>query len=256
MRKLFFLAVAVAVLGIVAFRPPHLIIGSRQENELSFLQRVLAASGAGLEEWKIESWAEAESRYLGPDELGQRVRSSVQTVTGAAPAAAPRYFEDEFFRSCSLSSEGSSGLKVEVLAQSLPARPEAGVSTAESYLLITVQGNADLSMDEYLVRVKDAYRKRGLSPRFSYQLAGALPGRMDSAEREQKVVEVLTAAGCKDISFITDGETTSGTGYSEHLSESIPLGQKRVNLNVALRYHESEGVTYVYLGSPLLGGEY
>jgi Protein of unknown function (DUF1779). len=46
------------------------------------------------------------------------------------------------------------------------------------------------------------------------------------------------------------------TGYSEKLGEYIELGNEKINLNLAMRYSDSDGKTYLWLGTPVITTDY
>jgi hypothetical protein len=46
------------------------------------------------------------------------------------------------------------------------------------------------------------------------------------------------------------------TGFSPELPEGIVAGDRRINVNMAVRYSPGDNRTYVVIGSPVIAGEY
>jgi hypothetical protein len=64
------------------------------------------------------------------------------------------------------------------------------------------------------------------------------------------------ALGASIIDTLIQPGFASITGFSPILPDSLTVGDKRINLNMAMRYSPYDNRTYVIVASPVIPGEY
>ncbi|MBC7326134.1 MAG: YwmB family TATA-box binding protein, partial [Moorella sp. (in: Bacteria)] len=129
----------------------------------------------------------------------------------------------------------------------------------ETYLLVNLESRLPGGAREVQAwekRIRAAFRPWQVDPHLSYSLVGFIPGRLAAGERQQRARVVLDALEARQVEGVEDEEMYSVSAYSSLLPHHLEVAGRRINTNVALRYHATDDRTYLHLGFPLLGGEY
>lgn len=129
----------------------------------------------------------------------------------------------------------------------------------ETYLLIGLEGNAKHNYKQMMYwhrQIRSVFKSWQAEPRISYCLIGTIKGKLSSTEKREEATKILAALEAERIEGVDEGDYLSISAYSSKIPDYLEVGEKKVNVNVALRYHSTDDKTYLHLGSPLLGGEY
>lgn len=113
---------------------------------------------------------------------------------------------------------------------------------------------------ENINNIKDSITKgfKGINviPTFSYLIQGKILKNMGADEMKIKAREILLMCGCVNIGGINDRNLVSYVGFSPLIQEKIKDYKNYTNLNLALRNIKEEGITYFWMGSPVIATEY
>lgn len=93
-------------------------------------------------------------------------------------------------------------------------------------------------------------------PSFCSLIQGRYNGKLEKIERENIALKLLLSQGVLGIDGISDERITSFSGYAPDIEGYVNCIGKKINLNIALRYSSTNGCTYIWIGSPLILGEY
>jgi len=63
-------------------------------------------------------------------------------------------------------------------------------------------------------------------------------------------------SNAKKVEGITEENLISISAYSPRVKSSILVNEKRVNINLAMRYNSYEDKTYIWLATPVITTEY
>jgi hypothetical protein len=142
---------------------------------------------------------------------------------------------------------------VDMLIQ-LNRNPE---NTKEEF--ITVGISEDLSADElynYKVAVLKVFKKLRIDPKVNSCITGNFDGKLDNNQLNEISKRVFKGAEASKVEGMRENEFISISAYSPNIEEYIRSGNKKVNLNLALRYNTSENKTYIWLATPVITVEY
>lgn len=92
-----------------------------------------------------------------------------------------------------------------------------------------------------------------------YQYTASIDTVQNTKGRKEFLNVVMKNLGAKETELYQDGMVTSSAGYSAIIEENIgaiEVGEKKYNVQAAIRSSIKEGKTYVYIGSPLILGDY
>ncbi|OIQ12224.1 YwmB family TATA-box binding protein [Neomoorella thermoacetica] len=237
-----------------AKKDPPVPAASGDDTTPRLLFAAFNASGARLESMHLEAWGRLNTSFSDAETVAGLARQAAGSL-GLEPEAGLHRQDTEKFHGASWEGELQPGVKLYLSVQSLAGAGDDG----ETYLLIELDGEPRHGEGETVAwqeKVRAAFRPWQVDPHLTYGLTGVIPGKLTRAEREQRAGAVLAALEAKKVEGVEDEELLSISAYSARLPRSLAVAGREVNVNVALRFHATDGNTYLHLGSPLLGGEY
>lgn len=197
---------------------------------------------------EVQGWGTGRaSRHFRRHELETLVRQVTEDL--GATAGELRWEEYPDLSSVSLAGTAPGGLSTYTLVQS---QPGAG----GNFFIFSSVRTPGPSLSAWPDRLRAALRRAGVVPELRHQYTATLPGKL-SPEEQRKVVQAIMAVyRAVTVEGVTGEELYSVSAYTPRLQPVVVVAGRRVNLNVAIRYHSYDHLTYLYLGIPLLDGEY
>jgi len=98
--------------------------------------------------------------------------------------------------------------------------------------------------------------KKVLPAKTAVQCTAFIPDDVGAAGRRRLMDQMFEVLQADTIETYTNINASSATGYTPLISGSLGYGNKRYNLQAAVRYDDVANMTYIYLGSPLLLSDY
>lgn len=220
------------------------------------LAHALEVTGAQGDSVRLEAWGILNSSFLDLEELVKKVKEAAQDL-GLKGELPWKRENQPGFRAVSWEEEIEPGTLLYLAVQSLKDLTGKG----ETYLLLSWEGSIGekgvaVRIQEWQEQALKVFEHSQVEPRFTYMITGRIPGYLSLEERKEKVKAVLFALKATKIEGIEEEELVSITAYSPLLPQKVEVAGQKANLNIALRFHTSDSTTYLYLGSPLLAGEY
>jgi hypothetical protein len=215
-----------------------------------------AASKAEFQRITVNGWALVNTAFMQPEELMALARQAAK-VLGDEKRLDYYLEETPYFIGVALEGVVAADTYVEVFAQTLANRPDPAWEGNETFLLINLIHSGDrYALSRWKERVNKAFQQFGAKPHVSMAITGFFPGYLDQREARAQVKKILQRAEAKWVEGMTEGNLISVSGYTGNIQHHLVVGGRRVNINVALRYHETVDRTYLDIGSPLLDGSY
>lgn len=146
------------------------------------------------------------------------------------------------------------------------------LSQPEQNLVITLKSDKQLNESYFMLSVicqdqkipLDQYESKlnqivGLKWQYYYLYTGKLPHIIAPNDQSQVITVLLKTMKAHQVERYSSNGITSITAYSSRLEKNIPplnINGKKYNLQIAIRNKNQTNKTYVYIGSPLILGEY
>lgn len=251
-RSSFYALVAgLLLLALLAvYYPPAAVPAARVEA----LGLAMAATGATAQTISHNAWTRLPNAELTDAELAAVVETAMDRLGCKKGGYEARHSRSERHRLVRAELTGP-GRHVVVMAQVV--YPVWDRQRAEAYLVInTEMAAADADIGDSRGRVAAAAASGGGSPRITTCLVGWLDGKLEKDEWTNLLHKAGNALGAAVIDTLVDANFASMTAFSPELPDSLVVGDKRVNLNLALRYSPYDNRTYVVIASPVISGEY
>jgi hypothetical protein len=104
--------------------------------------------------------------------------------------------------------------------------------------------------------ISDAFWLYKNKPSFSSLIQGKYDGKLSISEMKNISTKVFKDSGASFVKGIDDGKMMSMYGFVPGFQDIVETFDKRVNLNIAMRYSKADGCTYIWIGSPIILEEY
>jgi hypothetical protein len=152
-------------------------------------------------------------------------------------------------------------VRVEVNESKLQALISAQVilmpSGTEVYLTINVESDTQPAAPrEWHKKVEAILAKAGSNHHITTCLVGWLDGKLEKDEWGRRLDNAGRALNLVETETLDQPNFISITGFSPVLPHRLEIADKRVNVNMAMRYSPYDNRTYVFIGSPVIAGEY
>jgi len=225
---------------LVLWKEKPTFLGKKTSAGVSLYSLAFTCTGANLLESRIDCWAKLktnsstdEMRILlarvaaklgdntGPVRFHTNINNGVTIVRGNFTKGNERFF--------------------------LTAQSNGG----QTYLLVSIIARGAASFDSYQEEVNAV-----VPVKTARLYTGSLEGYRSQEEKTALLRSMFKQLKARRVEDYRDDSVVSMTGLSPLISEQLSLGGKQYNLQAAVNYNEVEDKTYIYLGIPLILGEY
>lgn len=258
MKKILILGIIILILL------PVLTMADKNKEEVEILKELLLDLGAEHFETdlvfngslKKEFIGEEETRKLGEEILGRfkLQGSEVDPLVERNKKLGQVYHKQVIFED-NYSQVSYSGYDRDnnLISIYLSSYLYEGNSKGETYLCINIIKKDDfLKKNDIIDRIESIYQEHDSVMDASSCLIGTIE-RKDSKEKLSKDMNrVIRGINGKIISEFEDDMILSYTVFTPRIEKTLTINEKKINLNLAIRYNEYEDVTYLWIGTPII----
>ena len=133
-----------------------------------------------------------------------------------------------------------------------------GTDSWETYVIMdsVMDSNHIHKEDQMYLKMQELLKKFGNAPSIGTTYTAVIQDKLSNTKMEQLGMGFIRNLQGRITESNMDSDWISLTGYSNHLGGSLESEYGRFNINVALRYHSSEGKTYIRVGTPIIAVPY
>lgn len=251
------IGVAIVILLIViAFEgPKQAETMTLERGQHSLLVQAFLDTGTKFAEYNINGWLQVNNQWLDKPELEKIGLDTLEKLGGAKESFRGDFTEDTGFRGYRLSGQLDNNIYLEILVQSMELIKDN--NPGETYLVISLTDQGDIGRhDSYRGKAEKALKALGKEPQLASIFTGVVAGNMSLKEQENLIDNVFARVKAEKLEGVSEENLVSWSGYTDQIEESISIGEKKININVASRYHNIDDYTYVIVGSPIISMEY
>nr|WP_092071009.1 YwmB family TATA-box binding protein [Dendrosporobacter quercicolus]NSL48450.1 YwmB family TATA-box binding protein [Dendrosporobacter quercicolus DSM 1736]SDM17312.1 TATA-box binding [Dendrosporobacter quercicolus] len=219
------------------------------------LAAAMQATGAELGEISVNGWAKLPAAQTGETELIGITKQAMLELgfTGEEyelTVAVSR--RQQAVRAVAVASDR----QVAVIAEQL--RPAGDGRPAEVYLAVNIELKTQdaQAATESSAKISKIITAFAGSPQISTCLVGWLDGKLVKDDWDKRLGDAFAVLNADLISSTSSAQYSSFTGFSPMLDKGLNIGDRRINVNAAMRYSPYDNRTYVIIGSPVITIEY
>lgn len=216
------------------------------------LSEAFKATGARLLRSEVYAWAKiSDATDDGIEEMEAAVRRLAEGLDGVKKGTlSPAAGSSDLLNEVKLSGELTDGRTVTL---GLKSGPDSG----GSYLQVSISRDLEyMDMEQTLLDIGGLFAGYGVQPRTNSCITGSFDGRLEDGRIDALALAVFNGSKARTVDGIREENLLSVTAYSPSIGDYITVGDKRVNLNLAVRYSAYEDRTYIWLATPLITTEY
>ncbi|MDR3562517.1 MAG: YwmB family TATA-box binding protein [Negativicutes bacterium] len=217
------------------------------------LGRAMESAGVTVSEVRVSGW----SRLPGVDPSAQQlvaITEAALTGLGISPGQSKIEFL-EYRQGQAARAELADGNRL-LTVDTRTIRPGKAGAPGQVFLTITVKVSGErAAADGWDKVVAATLRQAGGSPQITTCLVGWLDGKLEKDEWQERLTAAGRALGAAGFDTLMQPDFVSATSFSPLLPTWVAVGDKPVNLNLAIRFSPYDGRTYVTAGSPVILGE-
>ncbi|WP_066506037.1 YwmB family TATA-box binding protein [Abyssisolibacter fermentans] len=122
----------------------------------------------------------------------------------------------------------------------------------ETSLCIDINTQNIDEMKQYNDKIMEIFLQFETQPLITTCITGTYTGELNMSRRYKTVFKALNSINAEAVEGLNDDSLISVSAYSPQIKNYIFSGNKKMNLNVAMRYSEYEDKTYIWMATPLI----
>lgn len=247
MRKLFIPTLLLLI--ITAFIYPE--IGSTHTSMEPVREAVLNV-GADFDAVEVNGFSLINRRFMKYGEMTDTLIGLAEYIGADAGQYTLSGKDEEEYRQVTLQGrKDGNQMVLSLQSYKLP-------SGEESYLITNFYNeDENTDIDSIYEKADDCFKRLNVDkPQISVIITGHYDGQLaekDMGQIMSSIMSYLDASYHKNEMY---DNLLTATGYSKKISEYIQLGSEKINIDLAMRYSEGDGKTYLWLGSPVITTDY
>jgi hypothetical protein len=205
---------------------------------------------AQVMESTISAWAKINGNFMTADQL---TRELAQAVAILHPEES----------TINIKSESSDGVNRQTLTGSMGSKyyniQVESVKTdkgGESYALMDVSINSSSELAAEKKKVEAYYQNKKIKAKISSCVIGVYEGKLTENEMRSKIADAMNSVKAKEVEGLSEDALNSISAFSGNINNFVLSNNKKVNMQIAMRYSSYDDKTYIWIGSPLINVEY
>ncbi|MCE5286554.1 MAG: YwmB family TATA-box binding protein [Pelosinus sp.] len=214
----------------------------------------LHSTGGKVKEVSINGWGQLPDGNFTAEQLSGMAGSAMSQLGLNKDDYTISQTEDAR-RLCVRAEAVQDELHAVILVQTLKA---AQSEAAKGYVVVNIELNNSNNRDliNWQQQLKNIIKEFGCLPHINTCLTGWLDGKLLKEEWGIRLENAFQAAKATTVDRIQYTDFASYTGYSPVIADYVQYGNKKVNVNIAMRYSPHDNRTYIIVGSPVITREY
>ncbi len=213
-------------------------------------RKVFTQSGANLEEINLQVWGQISNTVNTEEEVKTQYRILAEILGPGSIQPVVQKEKDGFLSLSSLTEQGENILQLVI--QTVPMGPGQG----GTFLGLSFRTNDVTAAREMYGNISAYLSSLASGHQVGVMWTGTLPGKLSFAQRFALAQSLAQTVGAYFVDGLEEDELTSLTYYSKRGQGFLTVNERKLNINIALRFHADRGVTYLHVGSPLIFQEY
>jgi len=221
----------------------------------STLVKCFNSSGAKVVNAEMYFWGEIEDiKYNDFDNLVKLSRDIMYEIKGESQEdVLVNTVRNDYIQEVNLSTAMKNNTTISVVSQ---IRND-GTDELERFISIRIL--KELSNDDMETtrdRVIAAMDRYGIAAHVNSCITGSFEGKLTDRQMNDVSKAIFKGAEARKVEGIRERNLISVSAYSPVIDDYIKVDDKKVNLNLAIRYNAFEDRTYIWLATPVISKEY
>jgi hypothetical protein len=127
----------------------------------------------------------------------------------------------------------------------------------ETYAIMDVSiDNNSVELIAERQKLEKYFAAKSINPKISSCVIGVYNGKLTENEMRSKIADAMTTVKAKEVEGLKNEEINSISAFSGNINNFVLSNNKKINMQIAMRYSSYDDKTYIWIGSPLIHVEY
>ncbi|MDF2592039.1 MAG: hypothetical protein K0S75_1505 [Clostridia bacterium] len=215
------------------------------------LIKSIESTKAKVIESTISAWSKLNDTYM----TEQQVEAEMKAVLGIINPEKPtinivKEHDEDTVKQTLYASAGSKNYNVAIES----IKTDKG---GETYVVMDV--SIDSSTNELVaekLRLENYFASKNVKSKISSCVIGVYDGKLTDSEMRTKIADAMSSVKAKQVEGLNSEDLNSISAFSGNINSFVMSNNKKVNMQIAMRYSSYDGKTYIWIGSPLIHVEY
>ena len=254
------------LLGIIVFLLlPVFVLSKGKYEERDLLMGLLEETGGTFVEGDISMGGTIIDRFIGVEETYD-ISNAIRAGLGIKGELLidentdEIRLEDGYYLENFVQEDGFVQLMVQgfddyenLITFSLSSYKDVDDGQGETSLYINLIKRAQfVEINDIIKKVESFFEKYNKPVSITTCIIGTFDGDIMLEEKEKRILNMTKLAKGKVVERYSEDDILSFSIYTPYIEEYIYTGNKKMNLNIAVRYNEYEDKTYIWIGTPII----
>ncbi len=214
------------------------------------------AAGCNVVSAKIDIWSSIGEHFLELEELKEKALKTAKILEMPSEDLEIMEEYDNGYRLVKASGFLKEDIYIEIFLHSLQFPEELNIKPETFILINSVEKEGFTETRMLSERLKNAVAEFEGIPQIYSCITGVKSGKLNDSAIEQSINDIFESVSANRVENTIDPVLTNAYGYSPLIEDYITVMGYKINLNVAARYSEYDDMTYFWVGSPIISGDY
>jgi hypothetical protein len=127
----------------------------------------------------------------------------------------------------------------------------------ETYAVMDVYiDNSYAGLSAERQKLSNYFAAQNIKPKISSCITGVYDAKLTENDMRAKISDAMTSIKAKEVEGLNNDGLTSISAFSGNINSFVLSDNKKVNIQIAMRYSSYDNKTYIWIGSPLIPIEY
>lgn len=253
------------ILGIIIVLLTPMLGFSREKNELKLMMDILKDTKASFVEGDISICGVILDRFLSENEMLQISESLIKELEIEGTLLLTKKIENEplkkgYYLQEFFEEEGLNQLIVQgfdkrdnLITINLSSYQNKEDQLEETSLYINLINDEQfVENNDIILKAERIFDKFDKPINVTSCIVGSIDGNIDIDKKEEEILKATNRVKGKVVERYKDDDVISLSIFTPLIEEYIYTGNKKMNLNIAVRYNEYENETNILIGTPII----
>lgn len=239
------------ILIITALAIVRLNYNKEQVSIEDSLIKSIESTKAEVMQSSISTWAKINNSFMTEEQVEVEMKALIEIINPDRSTI-------------NIMKENSENVNSETLNASAGSRhyniKVESIKTAkggETYAIIDVYiDNNCTELTTERQKLDSYYTARNAKPKVSSCIIGVYDGKLAENQMKAEIADAMAAVQAKEVEGLQDDELKSISAFSGNINSFVMSNNKKVNMQIAMRFSSYDDKTYIWIGSPLIHMEY
>lgn len=241
----------VFLLTIVIVAIGNFELGKKKVDLEDSLIKSLESTKAQVMESTISVWSKINNNFMTKQQVEEEMKAVLVTINPEKSTInIVKEYDEETTKQTLYASVGNKYYNIAVES----IKTDKG---GETYVVMDVSiDNSTTALAAERLRLERYFTAKNVKPKISSCVIGVYEGKLTENEMRAQIADAMNSVKAKEVEGLASEDLNSISAFSGNINSFVLSNNKKVNMQIAMRYSSYDDKTYIWIGSPLIHVEY